>query len=288
MIKNNLPSNLPSYYDLQYFLEVSNTKNVTRAAERLGITQPSLSASLKRLETLLGTPLLIRKKTGVQLTPAGHYVSTRGRALLQDWNGIRAKALNHTFDFAGRFSIGCHPSVARYALPSFLPKLLKNYPHIEISLEHDLSRNITEAVIQNQIDFGIVVNPIPHLDLVLLELCTDKVTVLDRSGKYSDTLIYDPNLLQSQVILQKLLTLKIKFVRTITSSNLEVIRDLAEGGAGTAILPTRVAQHSKKKLKPPASDIPYLNDHVCLAYRADSQKTAAAKIVIQTIKKAKI
>ncbi len=129
---------LPSNIDLAYFLEVTATLNVSRAAERLGITQPSLSMSIKRLERSVGAQLLVRSKTGVQLTQAGKFLAIRGKRLLQEWEFIRSGVLSHESELTGRFTLGCHVSVARYALPVFLPRLLKDNPNIGINLEHEL------------------------------------------------------------------------------------------------------------------------------------------------------
>jgi len=279
---------IPSHFDLSYFLEVATTLNISRAAERIGISQPSLSMSLKRLEAVVGAPLLIRAKSGVQLTKAGQFLAQRGKNLLQDWEAIKAGALEQTDGLAGRFSLGCHVSVAAYSLPAFLPKLLKQYPQIEIQLAHDLSRKITEAVISHQMDFGIVVNPVSHPDLVIHELCEDKVTVWDRTGKYGDTLIFDPNLNQAQFIVQKLEKKGVRFSRTLTSGSLEVITELASAGAGTAILPTRVATNPRAGLKPCGPAAPSFADRICFVYRADAQKSNAARAVVQAVKEARI
>ncbi len=62
---------IPSPTDLKYFMEVAQTQNVSRAAERLGISQPSLSLAIRRMEQSVGAPLLIRSKRGVTMTQAG-------------------------------------------------------------------------------------------------------------------------------------------------------------------------------------------------------------------------
>ena len=61
---------LPNASDIQSFLEVTKTKNISRAAERLGLTQPALSQSIKRLENAFGQQFFIRGKGGVKLTRA--------------------------------------------------------------------------------------------------------------------------------------------------------------------------------------------------------------------------
>ena len=74
-----------SQAELKYFLEVANTKNLSRASERLGISQPTLSVAIKRLENSIGTELLIRQKRGVALTQAGKQLLIHAKQLLQYW-----------------------------------------------------------------------------------------------------------------------------------------------------------------------------------------------------------
>src|SRR5690349_7643935 len=109
---------LPSPSELQYFIEVSNTLNVSRAAERLGISQPTLSLAIQRLEHGFGAPLLLRSKSGVTLTNAGRKLVAQARHLLDEWEKIRQDALKDESEIRGRYTLGCHASVALYSLPS--------------------------------------------------------------------------------------------------------------------------------------------------------------------------
>lgn len=284
---------LPSFNDINYFLEVSSTKNISRAAERLGITQPSLSSAIKRLEDSLGSQLLIRSRSGVQLTKAGADLQTKGRLLLLNWEQLKSEINRKMENVSGQYIIGSHPSVALYTLPRFLPQLLKQYPELDIKLVHDLSRKITEEVISYKIDFGLVVNPVKHPDLVIRELCLDEVGFwvskkyfeTQDPGSESATLICDPNLQQTQKLLIDLAKKKIHFNRFIHSSNLEVITELTMDGAGVGILPQRVAsRHKSFGLQPIKGNYPSFKDRVCLVYRADAQKTKGREVLIKAIK----
>lgn len=112
---------LPNASELQYFLEVIQTRNISRAAERLGITQPTLSLSIRKLEETMSVTLLVRSKTGVQPTKAGTRFAGHARLLLDQWEKVRAETLREESEIRGRFTIGCHVAVAQYSLPYFLP-----------------------------------------------------------------------------------------------------------------------------------------------------------------------
>ncbi len=273
---------LPSPSEIKYFVEVANCKNLSRAAERIGIRQPTLSLSIKKLESGLGVDLLIRTKTGVLLTKFGHEFLIGAKNILEDWERLKGQALAQNEEIGGRYTIGIHPSVALYTLRYFLPKLLNKYPKLEIKLNHGLSRMMTEEVISFRVDFGIVVNPVSHPDLVITNLCKDEVTFwASPKNINTDILIYDPDLIQSQDLLKKI---KVKFSRAIQSSNLEVIRDLTISGAGVGILPARVATTGGGKIELFKKNAPKFSDQISLVYRADAIKGSTPRVLIDAIK----
>ena len=276
-------------------MEVADTRNISRAAERLGITQPSLSSAVKRLEESLGTKLFTRSRSGVQMTKAGEELLAKGRLLLLNWEQLKSEINRRESAVTGQYVIGCHISVGLYTLPHFIPNLLLEYPELEIKLKHDLSRKITESVISYKVDFGIVVNPVKHPDLVIKEICTDEVSFwtaqkptanqnLDSDQK---VLVCDPELNQTQKLIADLEKKKIHFNRQIHSSSLEVITDLTLKGAGVGILPERVAtRYPFFNLKPLDKNAPKFKDRICMIYRADSQKTKGRDIIASAIKNA--
>jgi DNA-binding transcriptional LysR family regulator len=284
---------IPSADELRYFVEAAQTLNFSRAAERLGVTQPSLSLAIQRLERSFGTPVFLRSKSGVILTKAGTRLLGRVDALLTDWERLREEAMKDETEIRGRYRIGCHPSVAMYSLPHFLPELLEQNPELEIKLFHDLSRKITEQVVSFELDYGIVVNPVPHPDLIIRLLTTDEVSFWVGSGKKiqqdafsgKGVLIADPDLLQSQSLMSKLEKAGMKYGRTIFSSNLEVVATLIASGAGFGILPKRVATRIKSYSLKPVAGAPEIHDKICLVYRADAQNYKSGRTFAQFIEK---
>ena len=277
----------PSLDDLFYFDEVAREKNLSRAASRLGISQPSLTLAMQRLERTIGVPLLVRSKKGVFLTPAGQRLLEHSKQLVETWENVRTRTIESHTQIKGRVTLGCHPSVALYSLPLFLSEIMHNHPELEIKLEHNLSRIITEDVIQARIDLGIVINPLRHPDLVISELAKDTVTLWKSSHcSNKSTLIYDPELLQTQSLLKKIKKNSSSFNRTITSSNLEVIAQLTNSGCGVGILPTRVAKRDPHANIHPIKDAPRFQDSICCAYRVENQKVATIRELSEHVKRA--
>jgi DNA-binding transcriptional LysR family regulator len=276
---------IPSPNDLVYFLEVANLLNLSRAAETLGISQPSLTLAMQRLETCVGTSLLIRQKRGVILTRAGKQLQAHARQLVTHWDTLKSAALASVLEVQGYFTIGCHPSVAQYCLPRCLPQLMAAYPKLEIKLQHDVSRKITEKIISFVIDVGIIINPVKHPDLIIKKLINDKVTLWESSDKTlnRDVLICDPDLLQTQFLFKKMKKHGFVFSRIIPTNNLEVIAELTEKGCGIGIMPSNIAKLKSVRLVKKA---PHFDDELCLVYHGENREVKAIQVIVDAVKNA--
>jgi LysR family transcriptional regulator, cell division regulator len=269
---------MPSPQDLHYFLEVARQGNVSRAATGLTVSQPTLSMALKRIEESLGSELFVRFKTGVSLTPTGRRFVQEAQSLLDQWERIRQVSSQEQQSLGGHFRIGAHVSVALYTLPVLLPRLRAEMPDIEISWIHDLSRNVSQKILDNEIDLALVINPVEHPDLVIVPLAKDTVTFWKHpSLKNTETLILDPDLHQSLELVRRSKKLaNLEFSKRMSSSSLEVIRTLTLEKMGVGILPERVALNSAgadKLVKVPKA--PSVEDSLCLIYRAHQQRNRA-------------
>lgn len=280
---------IPSSTDLTYFIEVANFSNLSKAAQKLGITQPSLTLAMSRIENAIGVPILFRHKHGVALTAAGKQLLGQSRLLLDQWELIRAKTLEYVNEVQGSFSIGCHPSVGLYALPLFLTDLMQKNPKLEIRLVHDLSRRITDQVIDLKIDIGIAVNPVKHPDLIIKHLAYDYIALWQAPQKSKkskasithDLLFCDPELYQAQAILKQLKKHNINYQRMISSNSLELIAELTKSGGGVGILPGTVAI-TRQLVK--VANSPTYEDEKCLLYRGENQNVKAIQAIANAIK----
>ncbi|UXR65302.1 LysR family transcriptional regulator [Bdellovibrio bacteriovorus] len=276
---------LPSATDLEYFLEVSRTLNISRAAERIGISQPTLTQSIHKLESAVGAQLLIRTRTGVRLTKPGLRISGQIMTLLESWASLQKEAQQDEHELQGKFRLGVHPSVARYTLPKFFKELSRRAPRIEIELVHDLSRHITESIINFKVDLGLVINPANHPDLVLRKICDDHVTVFQSRHRTGKILFGDPDLAQTQWILKRLKRPSLDFTHFVPTPNLEVVQCMVASGAGYGVLPTRVAQsEGGHQLTVVDAKLPAFKDELFVAYRKEVMTSRAAKTLIEIAK----
>ena len=170
-------------------------------------------------------------------------------------------------------------------LPDFLPRVQRDFPEIEFDLVHDFSRNITASVIEGRLHAALAINPVPHPDLVLRPLLRDEVSFWVNSKRHDEhTLIYDPQLLQSQELLRRLQKQKKTFKKFWTTSNLEVLRSLVSSGMGVGILPARVAQLDSKLVPLSPKKMPIFEDRLYLVYRPETRESHISRIVIDRMK----
>jgi DNA-binding transcriptional LysR family regulator len=145
---------------LRAFLAVADEGGFTRAAHSLNRTQSAVSMQIRRLEDLLGTPLIADRKKAT-LTSAGERVLEHARRIvaLNDEVVGRAKGV----DITGRVRIGTPDDYIAFFLPPVLRRLSITHPHVEIEVRSGLSTDLIQAVDRGQIDFALVTR-LPGLD----------------------------------------------------------------------------------------------------------------------------
>jgi len=270
--------------DVLYFHSIAETENLRAAAERLHVTQPALSHSLKRLEEGAGGALFERTSKGLKLTVLGRRFLSESRAAMDVW--ARLSSVAEESPVPRRLKIGMHPSVATYFVSDFLKEIRKTYQNLGLDLIHGLSRDLTRMVIEGELDAAIAINPVRSPGVVIRELGTDTVALVGlRSNLAFNHIIYDPALAQSQWLLKVLDKKGIHFTSETHSGNLEVIRSLAESGLGVAILPLRVAALSRVSLVAIGGPgMPAYRDRLCFVCRPHFPKNDFGRDVLNAAK----
>lgn len=277
---------MPSAHELDYFTTLTEVLNFSRAAERIGISQPSLSASIKKLERAVGVELFFRDKHTVRLTVAGARFLSHAKTMQQLWQASKASCYAAKNEVQGRVILGCHASLALCMLPPALPTLMSAHPQLTLELKHDLSRRITADVIGFVMDVGLVVNPVLHPDLIIRKLADDAFTCWiskDCVAGNERVILCDPDLLQTQAILKQMPQAGIAYDRVLPSTNLELILALVKSGAGIGILPGSVVSTLPRGQLTKLAHAPYFNDEICLIYRHENRHNLAVQAVINAI-----
>ncbi|MDH2387497.1 LysR family transcriptional regulator [Streptomyces sp. HNM0663] len=140
---------------LRALCAIADTGSLHKAARRLGVSQPSLTTQLRRIENFLGGELFSRERSGCRPTPLGRSVLIRGRPLVAEMNALVAEARAAAARTGGpRLRVG---STASRALPGWLRRLRKRLPATDISLQMDVSANaLLRMVAAGQLDVAFV------------------------------------------------------------------------------------------------------------------------------------
>jgi LysR family hydrogen peroxide-inducible transcriptional activator len=155
---------------LEYFCAVARTGSFTRAAEDLGIAQPSLSEQIARLEQTLGAALFERLNRRIELTPLGEAILGKAQALLED-----AAALPDYFERAregvhGPLRVGAIPTILPYFLAPLLKGFMDRCRDVDLHVREGTTAELVEQVLDGMIDLAVLSLPVEGAGLVMKEL----------------------------------------------------------------------------------------------------------------------
>ena len=156
-----------NFQNLEYFLVVADEGNVTRAAEKLHLSQQALSVQMKRLEEELGSELFVRRPT-LRLTYAGECFREEARKMLNLKHQSETMLLDIRGDQRGRLRIGVSYSRGRAILPIVLPEFAKIYPLVDLSIVEDNPTAFETMLLQGELD--VILNFLPFESPQIREL----------------------------------------------------------------------------------------------------------------------
>lgn len=139
---------------LRYFIEITRDLNMTKAAERLNMSQPPLSRQMKQLEDELGAELFDRSGKHLRLTEAGEFLTRKAKQILANVEETQVALKRIGQRGHSWLSIGFVPSTIYGFLPEFLRHYRKNNPKVEVSLSELMSQDQLIALKTGQIDIG--------------------------------------------------------------------------------------------------------------------------------------
>lgn len=278
----------PSVSDMRYFLALGETKNITRAAEVMAISQPAMSAALNRLESACDAILVRRLKTGIELTQSGLRFFDEARIIIERIEAIKKLNRIGSQEPVGLFRFGAHPALASLCFPTTTREIYRDFAQIEIEFVHGLSRYLTEQVLAGKIDFAVIVNPTPHPNLTIVELTKDQVSLwASPKLEQTDTLLYNPDMIQAKHLIKQVGNTKgLSFSREVRSDHLQMLAEMAVNGLGVAILPGSVAMKFEKKGKLEFfdSELPSFHDRIAFVYNQDRQDVKIARLITHYFK----
>jgi DNA-binding transcriptional LysR family regulator len=156
---------------IRYFVTVAEERNVTRAAERLNISQPSLSAAIQQLERQLGVELLARVGRRIEITPAGEMLRERGRVLLEQAESTVEAVRERHQAGAGRLALGVSPTARFGIAQQLLVACTTEVPAVMLYTTDDTTGALLRDVARGRLDLAITFcapDPPAGVELLLL------------------------------------------------------------------------------------------------------------------------
>lgn len=150
----------PTLRQLEYIVSVADTGQFGLAAERLNVSQPSLSAQVADAETSLGVRIFHRGRRGAVLTAGGTDIVRRARRILYDMEDLRASVRGNGI-FEGRLRFGVLPSIGPYLLPGIVAGLHRRYPDFRLVIREEATQDLEEGLSSGRLDM-ILSTPEDH------------------------------------------------------------------------------------------------------------------------------
>ena len=278
---------LPSLRQLRYLVTLSEKLNFRAAAEACFVTQSTLSAGIKELETQLGAQLVERDKRSVRLTPAGEQVVARGRRLVAEAADLVETVRAARAPLSGPFRLGAIPTIAPFLLPRALPPLRARYPRLRLFLREDLTARVLEQLRAGELDAALIALPYDTGELELRRLFRDEFRFVARRDHPLAKLTKVPveRLAGAEVILLEeghcLREHAIEACgrshaeQVIEATSLPTLLQMVEGGLGVTLLPETALRAdllvgTKLVARPFATRVP--SREIVLAARATSPR----------------
>lgn len=150
---------LPTLKQLQYLTALHVHRHFGRAAEACFVTQSTLSAGMRELESLLGTRLVERNRRVVEFTPLGEDVVAKAYDVLREADALTGLTKAAGQPLAGELRLGVIPTIAPYLLPRVLPGVRAAYPELKLYLREDMSGPACEALARGTLDAVLLALP---------------------------------------------------------------------------------------------------------------------------------
>jgi LysR family transcriptional regulator, hydrogen peroxide-inducible genes activator len=173
---------LPTLKQLQYLVALRDHGHFGRAAESCFVSQSTLSAGLRELESVLGTILVERTRRVVRFTPLGAKIAEKARRVLRETEELADLAKQESQPLTGSLHMGVIPTIAPFLLPVMLPQLRRQWPELKLHLREETSQSACDALHRGQLDCVLLAMPYHCGDVEQAELFDDDLLVAFPAG----------------------------------------------------------------------------------------------------------
>ena len=292
-----------------YIRTIYETGSISRAAEKLYISQPSLSQLLKSVEKKVGAPLFDRGSQPLRPTTIGQKYLETARRIMELDTEFHRYVEDELGCAQGNLVVGSSPFRSTYFLASFLPEFQEKYPGIRLQLAEHTSKRLEEAVLSGDADLIIATQPVDANAFSFAELYSEEMVLVLPAGHELSKQYHLPqdcrgtlpllpiNLLKDtpfiqmhseQKLHQQLLSLCEEAGSTpkiyLQTRSMETALTLAAAGLGATLLPMTLLRAFQPKTRPCYAALPTRpRRHALVAWRKKSYLSHAARAFIDSL-----
>jgi len=192
---------LPTIKQLQYLVALRQHGHFGKAAQACFVTQSTLSAGIRELETLLGITLVERTRRVVRFTPLGVKVSDKAQRVLREGEELADLARAEGQPLTGELRMGVIPTIAPFLLPAMLPRLRAEWPSLKLYLREETSPSACDALHRGQLDCVLLAMPYACGDVEVAALFDDPLYIAFPKGEAPLAAEIDPSAIDESRLL---------------------------------------------------------------------------------------
>jgi LysR family hydrogen peroxide-inducible transcriptional activator len=247
-----MPATSITFKQLHYLNALASTGHFTRAAEQVGVTQPSLSAQIALLEQKLGIRLVERGSTTAILTPRGRDIVERAQRILADVRALEEVALDDPEGLTGTIRLGVSPTLGPYLMPHVVARLHRDHRNLRLHVREGSPEDMLRDLATGKHDAALLQLPTGSDDFMVERLFREELLVAmaaddplhakpvidpgDLAGRGLLTL--SPQYRMSDQIFSLAQAVEAVVMRDYEGTSLDAIRQMAGMGMGFALLPS--------------------------------------------------
>lgn len=246
---------------LRYFVEVIRQQSFTRAAEKLFVTQPTISKMLKNLEDELNCTLLIRDGRKLLMTDTGQVVFERGLAILDEFRQLEAELSDINHLNKGVLRLGIPPMVGML-MAGPISLFRQRYPGVELKISEFGGLTVQQAVMNGDLDLAMTALPVEEEEALTTRLLFSHplCVLVPRSGEWLEQtsvspqqlaahplLIYNEDFALSRQLMQLFARHDVKPRIAVRSGQWDFLAAMVQAGVGVAILPEPICRRLDEK-----------------------------------------
>ncbi|QJU59572.1 hydrogen peroxide-inducible genes activator [Sphingomonas sp. AP4-R1] len=296
---------LPTLKQLQYLIALRDHGHFGRAADACFVTQSTLSAGLRELESLLGVMLVERTRRVVRFTPLGLRIAEKGQRVLREAEELSEMAKAAHRPLSGELRMGVIPTIAPFLLPRVLGKIRSEWPELKLFLREEPSGAACESLHRGHVDCVILALPYACGDIEHADLFDDRLYVAfpetqgmqlgemvaaDAIEPYRLLLLEDGHCLKDHA-LAACNRPELRAEAGMMGTSLHTLVQMVDNGLGVTMLPKMaldagILDHTRVVARP--LDASHPSRRIALVWRSGSPREKEFRLLAEALRKASL